>query len=250
MKTAFLAIAMAAVAAPALAESSLGIEGATLSFGMTQDEAGDAQTQVRTTVDVAVTGAHGLQGDLSFEDTAHGTIGRLAAHLYMDPVAGQKYGLFLAMSDLDGRSLTWGELGAEGQLQLSDTVLIEGRTGLGRADSGSLDYIFGGVAVSAALSDSFDVELSLDVTDFDEAAFRATAVDLGLRANYSPEGRPWGVYAEVIHSDLTGRDGASAETRIGLGLTMSFGNAGGVSTEGRAFRDRDPVAALVRRGLR
>ncbi|MXQ07195.1 hypothetical protein GQ651_04990 [Alphaproteobacteria bacterium GH1-50] len=250
MKTAILAAVMGLAAAPVFAESSLGIEGATLSFGMTQDEAGDAQTQVRATVDVAVTGAHGLQGDLAFEDTAHGTIGRLTGHLYMDPVAGQKYGLFLAMSDLDGRSLTWGELGAEGQLEISDTLTIEGRTGLGRADSGSLDYIFGGVALAAALTDSFDVELSLDVADFDEAAFRATAVDLGLRANYSREGSPWGVYAELIHSDLTGRDGAPAETRLGLGLTMAFGNAGGVSTDGRAFRDRDPVAALIRRGLR
>ena len=195
------------IGTPAMAGSGLGIEGAALSFGALQDETGDMQVRFSTSVDVAITAAHGLQGDLSFQDTSGGTIGRLAGHLYMDPVPGQKYGLFLALSDLDGRSLTWGDFGVEGQFALSDVTVIEGRAGLGRADSGSLDYIFGGLSLAHAISPDITLEASLDLAEFDEADFRATAVDAGLRVAYTPEDSHWGLYAEVVHSDLTGRDG-------------------------------------------
>ena len=248
MRSSIFALALS-LASPAFAESSLGITGATLSFGALQDESGAEQVLSRATVDVAITEAHGLQGDLSFEDTGHGTIGRLAAHLYMDPVHGQKYGLFFAMSDLDGRSLNWVSAGVEGQLDLSENLQIAGRTGLGRVDEGGLDYIFGGVSVAYAVSPATTFEATLDVADFDETDFRATSIDIGLRAAYSPEGSPWGIEATAIHSDLTGRDGAAGEMRLGLGLTMAFGNAGGTSRDTRHFRDHDAVAPLVRRGL-
>lgn len=208
------------------------------------------QSGGRATVDVAVTEVHGLQGDLSFQDTAQGTIGRLTAHAYMDPVEGQKYGLFASMSDLDGRSLSWFDLGAEGQLNISDSAVIGVRAGLGRADDDSLDYIFGGVSLAYALSPSFEVELALDAVDFDESDFRATSVESALTAKYAPAGQPWGLYASATYSDLTGRDGADAELRIGAGLSISFGTSGGSSANTRHFRDHDTVAPLVRRGLR
>ncbi len=248
MKNELIAIALLA-GTPAMA-GGLGIEGANLSFGALQDEAGDMQGQFSASVDVAVTSAHGLQGDLTFQDTSFGTIGRLVAHAYMDPVPDQKYGLFLALSDLDGRSLTWGDVGVEGQLALSDTTLIEGRAGLGRADSGGLDYIFGGLSLAHAVSPTITLEARLDLAEFDEADFRAVSVDTGLRARYSPEGSTWGLYAEVIHSDLTGRDGTRGEMRLGAGVTMTFGQSGAVTTADRPFRDYDAVGGLVRRGLR
>ena len=249
MRSSIFALAIV-LASPALGQSSLGITGATLHVGGLQDESGNTQVQTRGTVDVAVTEAHGFQGDLSFEDTANGTIGRLAAHAYMDPVPGQKYGLFFAMSDLDGRSMNWIDLGAEGQLDFGDESQISGRAGLGRTDEDSLDYIFGGIALAHAITEAFEVEATLDVADFDEADFRATAIDVGLNATYAPEGQPWGVVARIVHSDLSGRDGGDAELRLGLGLSMSFGASGGVSTETRHFRDHDAVAPLVRRGVR
>ncbi len=248
MKYGILGLALLA-ASPALAQSSLGITGAEVSFGATQDEAGTPQPEVRTILDVAITSAHGLQGDLSFADTENGVIGNLGAHLYMQPRPGQKYGLFATLSDVDGRSMLWASIGAEGIIALSDTTSMEGRVGLGAADAEGLDFIFAGIAVAHDLSPSLQIEASLNVADFDEAAFRATAYDVGLTARYSPEGAPWGTYASLTHSGLTGRDGASGETRLGLGVTINFGQMGGSAPATRPFRMNDPVAALARRGL-
>ena len=100
------------------------------------------------------------------------------------------------------------------------------------------------------MSSTTTFEATLDVADFDEADFRATAIDLGLKATFSPDGSPWGIEATAVHSELTGRDGAAGELRLGIGLSMAFGNAGGTSTDTRHFRDHDAVAPLVRRGLR
>lgn len=245
------AVALVAIVlgTPVWAQSSLGISGATLSLGSTEDEDGARQSHVASSVDVRITEVHGLQGDLTFSDTASGTIGQLGAHLYMAPQPGQKYGLFLSLSDVDGRSLAWVSLGAEGMLALSENTAIEGRLGLGAADGNSRDYIFGGVSVVHAFSPAFEVEAALDLAEFDEAAFRATAVETSLTARYSAEGSPWGVYASVTHSDLTGRDGAAAATRIGLGVTFTFGTSGGTDPHTRPFRQSDPVAQLVRRGI-
>ena len=124
------------------------------------------------------------------------------------------------------------------------------RAGLGQADQGGLDYIFGGLAYAHALTPDFEVEVHFDVTDFDETDLRATSLETGITARYAPIGQPWGVYAEVIHSALTGRDGGASSLRLGAGLTVSLGTAGGISANTRHFRDHDPVAPLVRRGLK
>ncbi len=245
-----LAIAAATLfALPASAQSSLGIQGATLSLGAAQDEAGDAQPHASAMLDVAITSVHGLQGELAFEDTANGVIGHMGAHLYMAPRPGQKYGLFATLSDVDGRSMAWGTLGIEGMLSLGDETVLQGRTGLGVSDVDGLDFIFAGVAVAHAFSPSFEVEAFADIAEFDEAAFRAMSIDLGVSAEYSPEGAPWSIYASLTQSDLSGRDGAPSETRLGLGVSMTFGQSGGTDPATRPFRTSDPVAPLVRRGL-
>lgn len=234
---------------PAFAQSSLGITGAAFSLGAVEDEGGDLRGDASAIVDVAITDVHGFQGDLRFSDALSGTIGTVATHLYMAPVEGQKYGLFAVLSDVDGRSMLYGSFGAEGMLSLGDSTVLEARGGLGWADVDGLDYIFGGLSVAQSLSPAVEIELSMDVADFDEAGFSATSYDAGLTARYSPEGSPWGAYASVTHSGLSGGNSASGETRIGLGLTLTLGTAGGTDPHTRPFRTPDPVAPLIRRGL-
>lgn len=134
-------------------------------------------------------------------------------------------------------------------LSLGESTSVEARGGLGWADADGLDYIFGGLSVAQSLSPAIEFEASMDVADFDEAGFSATSYDAGLTARYSPEGSAWGAYASVNHSGLTGRNSASGETRLGLGLTLTLGTAGGINPHTRPFRTPDPVAPLVRRGL-
>lgn len=234
---------------PAFAQSSLGITGAAFSLGTTEDEGGDARVEGAASVDVAITQVHGFQGDLRFADTAGGGIGSLAAHVYMAPGSGRKYGLFAALNDVDGRSLMWGAFGAEAMLPVSDDTMIELRAGIGAADSGGLDFVFAGASIAHALSPAVEIDVSLDLADFDEAAFRATSYDAAITLRYSPEGAPWGAYARLSQGGLEGRDGAGAETRIGLGLTLDLGTAGGTDPRTRHFGATDPVAPLVRRGL-
>ena len=245
-----LMVLLVSVSGPALAQSSLGITGASFSLGATEDEAGTFQLEgAAAVVDVAITSVHGFQGDLSFADTVGGGIGTVGAHVYMSPVNGQKYGLFATLSDVDGKSMLWGAVGAEGMRAMGENTVAEVRGGFGYADEGGLDFIFGGVSLAHALTPNWTVEGAVDLADFDEAAFRATAYDLTLKAEYSPQGAPFGAYASVAYSGLTGRDDADGEVRLGLGVTMSFGNVGGADTDTRLFRSPDPVAPLLRRDL-
>ena len=246
----FIAVVFLILAAtPSLAQSSLGIQGLDLQFGTSEDESGNAQTDVQARLDVAITSVHGFQGDVAFSDTDQGLIGQLGAHLYMTPATGQKYGVFASLSDVDGRMMTWGSLGVEGMLALSDATVIEGRAGMGISDVDSLDYIFADMALIYAAFDNFDIETALTLTDFDEARFRALSYDVSATARYSAQNAPWGVYAKVAQSGLSGRDGAGAKTRFGFGVSMSFGHSGGIAPKTRPFRVVDPVAPLVRRDL-
>ena len=244
-----LFVLLTSFSVPAFAQSSLGITGADFSLGVVEGEGGDFQGEGSAVVDVAITDVHGFQGDIAFSGVGDVVVGTIATHVYMTPRAGQKYGLFAALSDVDGRSMLYGSFGAEGMLSFGDNTVVEVRGGLGWADTNGLDYVFAGLSVAQALSPAFEVELSLDVADFDEASFSATSYEAGLTARYSPQGSPWGAYASITHSGLTGTDSASGDTRIGLGLTLSLGTAGGVDPHTRPFRTPDPVAPLVRRGL-
>ena len=248
MKAVFVAI-FACLAGPLAAQSSLGITGASFSVGVTEDEAGASRVEGAAVVDVAITDVHGFQGDLSFADTTAGGVGRVSAHLYMAPREGQKYGLFAQLNDIDGRALTWVNLGAEGMVSLGFHTSLGARAGIGAATEGGLDYVFGGLSVAHALSNSFDIEGTLDIAEFDETSLRAISYEAGLTATYSPEGAPWGVYASVSHAGLSGRDGRAGATRIGLGLSLTLGNTGGTNPRTRPFRSVDPVAPLLRRDL-
>ena len=247
---ALFCVLLMSVTSPAFAQSSLGITGAAFSLGATEDEGGQRRVEgAAAVVDVAVTSVHGFQGDLSFADTVGGGIGTVGAHLYMAPVVGQKYGLFATLSDVDGRALLWGTVGAEGMLSMGQNTVAEIRGGFGYADENGLDFIFGGLGIAHAFSPALTVEAALDLADFDEVEFRATAYDLSIQTDFSPEGSPWGAYASVTYSGLAGRDDADGEVRLGLGLSLSLGNVGGANTDTRLFRSPDPVAPLVRRGI-
>lgn len=248
MKSVLVAI-FACVAVPAVGQSSLGITGAQLSTGAVEDENGTTRVDGRAAVDVAITDVHGFQGDLSFADTDTGGVGTVAAHVYMSPRDGQKYGLFAQLSDVDGRSLTYGAVGAEGMLELSARTTVEAAAGIGAASEGGLDYIFGSLGLAHAYSPAFEVSGTLDLAEFDEPGLRALSYEAGLKASYSPEGVPWGVYAGITHSGLSGRDGAAGQTRIGIGLSLTLGNTGGTDPKTRLFRSVDPVAPLLRRNL-
>ncbi len=243
-------IATAVLAATQVsAQSSLGIQSSTFEFGGAQDEAGDFQADAGIGVDIAITPFLGLQGDLRFSNTPNGLIGRLGAHLYMTPKEGQKYGVFATLSDVDGRSMTWGTIGIEGMLSMGLDTVVEARTGLGVADDAGLDYIFAGVSLAHAVTPALELEAFFDVAEFDEPALQAISYELGVAAHYSPEGAPWGLFASLTHSDLGGRDGTSGEIRLGLGMTLEFGAPRSVDPATRQFRNHDPVAPLVRRGL-
>lgn len=231
-----------------MAQSSLGITGAALSVGVTEDEAGSTRFETAGVVDVAITAAHGFQADVRYADTVSGGVGTLGGHLYMTPRDGQKYGLFGTISDVDDASLQYISLGAEGQLALGFDTIIEAQAGIGAATEGDLDYVFGSLSLAHALTPSFEVEGALDVAEFDEVALSAISYEVGVTASYSPEGAPWGIFASLSHADLTGGDFAGA-TRVGLGLSITFGNSGGTDPRTRPFRSVDPVAPLLRRDL-
>lgn len=237
------------IGSPAFSQGSLGITGATFGLASTEDEAGDLQSSLGSSVDVRITGVHGLQGELSFAETATGTIGKLTAHLYMAPHPDRKYGLVFSLSDVDGRSMAWGSAGAEAMISLNENTTFEGHLGLGAAQGSSLDFIFGGVSSAHSIGPEWVIEAALDVADVDEASFRATMIDASLKASFSPQGRPWSAFAGITHSELAGRDGDAAATRLGFGVTFAFGTTGGVDPATRMFRSPDPVAGLVRRGL-
>ena len=233
---------------PAFAQSSLGVTGAAFSLGMVEDEGGNYRGDASARVDAAITEVHGFQADLRFSEALGGAVGTSAAHLYMTPKKGQKYGLFAALSDVDGRSMLYGSIGAEAMFSLGEAAIVETRAGMGWADADGLDFIFAGVSVARELTPAVEIELSLDATEIDEASLSAVALDLGVTARYSPQGSPWGIYASVSLSELTGT-GQPATTRIGIGLMLDLGTVGGADPHTRPFRTPDPLAQVVRRGL-
>ena len=242
-------VLMLCLAGPVMAQSSLGVTGAAFSLGAVEDEDGTYRGDARASVDVAITDYHGFQGDLAYTDSASGGIGTVATHLYMTPQPGQKYGLFAALSDVDGRSLIYGSVGAEGMFSLGAQTSIEGRAGMGWADSDGLDYIFGSASIAHAVTPSLELELALDVTEIDEAALSAVSIDAGLTARFNPDGAPLGGYVSVTQCGLTGRDAGTTATRLGIPLLLTLGTSGGTDPHTRPFRTMDPIAPLVRRGL-
>ena len=231
------------------AETSLGLSGASLSFGYTQDEDGVWQVDIAGAVmDVAVTSVHGVQGGLRFVETQNGGIGAIDAHLYMQPDTQHKFGVFATLSDVDGRALRWGTLGVEGMLALGDNTIGEARAGIGYSDDG-LDFVFAGAGLAHALTDNVTIEGHINLTDYDEPGLHALSYEVTARASYALGGSSWSVFGEATGSGFSGPDELASETRMGLGITLDLGRAGGVDAGSRLFETYDPVEPLIRRGL-
>ena len=120
---------------------------------------------------------------------------------------------------------------------------------MGVSDVEGLDFIFAGGSIASEMSPATEIGAFIDLAEYEETGFQAVSYDIGLTARYSPAGAPWGVYASVTQSGLSGSDSEPGETRIGLGLTMTLGATGGVDPKFRPFQMQDPVAPLIRRDL-
>ncbi|MBF9033836.1 outer membrane beta-barrel protein [Rhodobacterales bacterium HKCCE2091] len=234
----------AALSAPATAQSSLGVVAGELSFG--QSSADGAGAFFEAMIDVSITEHHGLQGHLGYSDIDGGDIGSLAGVVYMTPRPGQKYGLTFMLSDVDDRSLTYGQFGAAGMFSLTDTLDIEVRGGIGEVFQNGLDWLTVGVGVHYRPSADWHLYAQYDIAEFEEAGLDAFGHVATIGARYSPEGQAWAVFAEVSRDEISGHPRGDGETvaRVGFALTW------GAPTNGQpAFRVSDPARQLLRRGL-
>ncbi len=243
----FLTGLFAVLSAPARAQSSLGVTGIS-ARAMAEDSEGGLSFG-DLTVDVAITEHHGFQGDLALVSTETGTEGRMAARLYMMPVAGHKYGLFAFAGDFDGRSAAYGGFGAEGILAMGERTALELRAGLGLANGTGLDFLFAEGALHRDLGRDLELGLSLSVADIDELDLQALSHAVGLSLAYRPDGQPWGAFAEVSRHGLSGRDGAPDETTFRTGLTLDLGTRRTGGPETRPYATPDPLRPVIRRGL-
>lgn len=233
-------------ALPVVAGPGLGMTGAELR--LTADDDGRLEAGALVT-DTAVTEYHGLQLDFALGDTGGGTKGTAALHAYMTPAEGQKYGLFASVTDFDGRSATYGALGAEGRFALSPETALELRGGLGVTHRTGFDFLFASADLSRDLTPSLTASAGLTLAEYDEAGFSAIGHEARLGLRYAPKGSRFGAFAELARDGLSGDSGAPAETVLRVGVTLSLGRTqtGGIET--RPFRPVDPLRNLVRRGL-
>lgn len=244
-----IAAAVALLAtAPAFAQSSLGLTGAELRFGLGDTSGSPAYAEAQ--IDLAITEYHGAQGDVWFTDTASGAIAGVAGHLYMTPRPGQKYGVFAFVADADGRSATYGGGGIEAMFDLGERVTVETRAGIGLTHRTGFDFIFGAASMHYALTPDITASATLALADFDEAAFSARTAEATLGLHWKPGRQPWGLFAEVSHDAFSGRSAQPGETTLRAGFTLEFG--GGRGTGGahdRKFSRPDPLRPLTKRGL-
>ena len=228
----------------AQAQSSLGITAVDFTLGQSDhDNEGSFGALL---VDVAVTPYHGLQGDVVYEDLSSGGIGRLGAHLYMTPAAGQKYGLFAFVSDRDDASMTYGAIGAEGLFALSDTASVEINAGLGVANTDGLDYLFGSAAYHTDITPEFGLSAGAGFASFEEPGLNTDVFSPRIEARYSPDEQPFGVFARLSQDIFTDGLLSSSPTILSAGVSISFG---GSSSRNR-FTTTDPLAPLFRANLR
>ncbi|MEL7104631.1 MAG: hypothetical protein AAGM21_01835 [Pseudomonadota bacterium] len=237
------------VTSAANAQSSLGVTGAEFSFSGFSQSTGGTSFDAEIILDVAVTQAHGLQGDLAWIETNSGAVGRIGGHLYMTPIAGQKYGLFGVVGDANGRDLTYAAVGVEGMFEVTDALALGGYVGAGVGSADGLDVIFAGVEGTYALSDALRLDGGVQLTEYDEVALQAIGTEARLNVRYSPKGQPFAVTAGVVQDMLTGPDGAAAQTRGELKLSWSLGTINGAEPVSRQLRTADPFLPLIRRGI-
>ncbi len=242
-----LSIALATGAAHA--QSNLGFNTLHLDATASDDDRPAREAMVR--LDIAITGHHGLQGDVGLADYDSGTVGYIGGHLYMVPTEGQKYGLFALVEDVDDEAVTSAQIGIEGLFSLGDHAVLDARAGLGRVDPSGLDYIFAGIGLDYALSDAVSVSGHLTVADYEETAFAARSAGLTLAARYAVPGSGAVLTAGLRHDRLTGRDGAPDETGAFLTVGWQIGGDNGArrGLRDRPFRPARPLDSLWRRDL-
>jgi len=243
------ALALHVFASAASAGTGLGVTGIEMSLGGVSQSDGGASISAEIVLDVAVTGHHGLQGDLAWIETNTGAVGRIGAHLYMTPVPGQKYGLFAVVGDVNDRSLTYGSAGIEGMFEATDRLALGGYTGIGMGSEDGLDVIFGGFEGTFVASDTLRLDGGVQITEYDEARFRAIGTEARIALRYSPADQPFAVTAGLVHDMLTGPDGAPGRTRAEVMFSWNFGTLNSAEPTTRPFRSADPFLPLIRRGL-
>ncbi len=241
---ALLAFAACFFATPTLAQTELGISGLELTLGHEGGDGGGSLAQAA--LDVAITEVHGLEGDLGLYQTRQGTLGTAAAHIYMRPREGRKYGLFAFAGDLDGVSATYGGSGFEGRYAVSKQTAVGAQAGLGLTHRTGFDFLFGSVELTHDLGQGLTFSAETYLADFDEAEFRATAVEARLGLDYRPDGQPWGLWADISHDTLSGH---ASETRISAGISVEFGTPRRGGLAGRPFGTPRPLKPLISRGL-
>ncbi|WP_425090389.1 hypothetical protein [Tropicimonas sp. S265A] len=234
-----LAMAPQLVATSVRAQPDLGVAGLVVDVGL-DDDAGFGLAQL----DTAVTPVHGLQLDLGLIDYNAGAVGQIAAHAYMMPTEGQKYGLFAVLGDADERSRTYGTIGIEGLFSIMPNTTLGLGGGIGLADPGSWDFIYLDAGLSHAIGPGFRIDYGLTLTEIDEEAMDTIGTEARIGIRYAAPKAPWGAFAEARYDELDGDD----DTTFRAGLSFTFGRGGGFDPEDRMFRTADPLGPLFRRG--
>ena len=222
-----------------------------LSYGKTAATGGPIG---RITGDFRITDALGIQFDLSATSYPDGALGQIDAHLYLMPRETIKYGLFLALADVDGREATIGSIGAEMIADVSDTTQIAAEAEIGIVTSllsgkrRNMDFIAATLGVSHDFNAATTAYATLTATEFDEALLRAIAYGVRVGVHCDIPGQPIRISAAVGYDKMAGRDARKGEAVAQISLTWRFG-AGGNTLASRSFGRARPLDQLLRRGL-
>lgn len=237
------------LALPAVAQTSLGLGRIEATAGLTATGTGSLG-QGRLSGDFRITGAHGLQFDLSATDYAEGFLGQIDAHLYLMPADKAKYGLFASLADVDGREATVAYAGAEGLWALSDRTTFAARAGFGYARPGNLDFIAADLRIDHALSADFGLFASAALAEVQEQALEALPWGAELGLTWQPASAPVAINAALGAAGLSGRDGAGTEPYLRVSLTWSFGadRSAARAVADRGFSVPAPLDPLLRLG--
>ncbi|MBI1418031.1 MAG: hypothetical protein GC146_12485 [Limimaricola sp.] len=230
-------------AAPALAQSSLGVAGADVGLSY-----GEASQSFTGSVDVALTAYHGLQLDVGYLWSANASRGTLAGHIYMTPQAGQKYGLFLSLTDLDGRADRYVLFGAEGLLDIGPRSVLGLAGGIGGSTFATYDTVYVTAELRHAFSDDTWLSSALTLAAWDEYHFHATTADLNIDLHHRLTGNV-DVFAGLSVGGLMGPDAAPTQSDVHVGLRMVLGRTPLTPAIPQMFGHADPYAQLIDRGL-
>ena len=235
----------AALSGPVAAQSSLGLN----FIEASADGNGDGTTSLRATGDYRVTGNHGLQFNLSGYRAGSDLVAQVDGHLYMQPRADAKYGVFMSVADLNDRSGTIGIAGFEGMVALDEATVASGRISAGLAQPQGLDFVAVEAGLSRAIGPQGALYGSVSLAAVDEASLRTTAwaAEFGYARSIAATG--FEVTAGIGATGLSGAAGADVSARISL--TWRFGgDRGPRRTVGdRSFAAIRPLEPLLVRGI-